>query len=148
MKRMTKAPSVPENLVGKVAAKATELMHELGFTNIIAVPAKRSVQWRIKFESEKRAANVAKRADKKFPDSFQVTKNVIIARIGGEDFYNRIMRGAYSEVGLVYEPSTPTEAKVKPVKAKKTTVAPVKAKSTRGTTPVTDEDLEKVLAQL
>lgn len=145
MKRMTKAPSVPENLVAKVAAEATRQIHELGFKTLFAVPAKRTVQWRIKFESEKRAANVAKRADKKNPDSFGVAKNVIVSRIGGEEYYNRIMRAAYASVNLVYTPSAPTGNETPKPKR----VAAPKVKGKRKTTqPVTDDDLNKVLAAL
>lgn len=170
-KSVKKAPTIVgfEVMMG-VAIKASELVNAAGFGDLVAVPAKRSVQWRVKFKSEKRAKNADKRKlDTGSTDSFSVSKHVVFTRLAKAGVsYDAIMSEAYASQGLVFRPTyaegsapvvTEKVKKVKakaPKKVKAEKVTKVKAKKvskaatkeTKAVADVSDAELEAMLSEM
>lgn len=101
-----KAPTVPFEKLEAVAKSASEGAASRGVTGVVAVAAKRTVQWRLAFNSAKR-----KETSKSADGSFSVSKNVVaklFAKTGVS--YDEVMTEAYAANGLDYSGQTVTPA--------------------------------------
>lgn len=101
-----KAPTIPFSKLEDVAKSATEAATSRGCTGMVAVAAKRTVQWRLTFNSAKR-----KEGSKSSDGTFSVSKNVVdklMKKVGVS--YDEVMTEAYAAHGFDYTGTVPTTA--------------------------------------
>ncbi len=131
-KGMTKAPSVPFEKLEAVAKSATAQARASGMKGMFAVAAKRTIQWRLDFNSSKRKSNATARKDQSMLNSFSVSKNVIAKMMAKANVnYDEVMDKAYAMNGLAYVPSVMNLAPKASAKVK--AKAKTKAKSAKKT---------------